>query len=321
LKQQGHSVIGCFIKIWRPEFVECTWKEDRIDAMRVCTAIDIPFLELDLSDAYKRDVVDEMIKNYARGITPNPDVLCNRYIKFGAFAQWAFDQGAEKIATGHYAQNKNGTLLKARDAAKDQTYFLYQLQKTALLRTIFPIGDLLKSEVRELAKRFGLPNAAKKDSQGLCFIGEVSMRDFLARYIPVHSGHVVDLNGNSIGKHEGAALYTIGQRHGFTTSNVRPHYIVKIDTARNILHVSGERLDAAVNSVLLDAIHWIDPSAAPRHASAQCRYHEQPVEVSIEKRGNELKVTFAQPHIASPGQSLVLYNGEVCLGGGGILKQ
>ena len=315
LKEQGHDVVGAYIKIWQPEFIECTWREDRLDAMRVCAALDIPFREVDLSDEYKKSVVDAMVRDYARGITPNPDVLCNRKIKFGAFAQWAFANGADLIATGHYARTDNKKLLRARDTAKDQSYFLYQTPPVALANTLFPVGGMLKAEGRDAAKRFGLPNAQKPDSQGLCFVGEVSMRDFLARFIAVERGVVVDLNGNGIGHHEGAALYTVGQRHGFSTDSEGPYYVVGIDVSTNTVCVSPRREDAAKKSVRLQEVQWInDGPTLPAHVSVQARYHETPVQAIVDGS----TVDFELPHIVSAGQSLVMYKRDVCLGGGVI---
>jgi tRNA-specific 2-thiouridylase len=329
LQEQGFDVVGAYIKIWQPEFIECTWQEDRLDAMRVAAALGIPFKEIDLSDEYKKDVVDAMVRDYARGITPNPDVLCNRCIKFGAFAQWARGEGADMIATGHYAQKREESghieLLRARDPAKDQSYFLYRLDQKDLSRAIFPVGGMLKSEVRAHAKRFGLPVANKPDSQGLCFVGEVSMPEFLARFIPIARGPVVD-GETVIGEHEGAAFYTIGQRHGFSTAKAKkagPYYVTRIDVATNTVHVSTRREDAARDSVTLDDVHWVDGEPAfPFHALAQARYHEPPVRAAVSKEGNRITVAFKNPHIASPGQSLVLYlpgqkgDGDACLGGG-----
>lgn len=330
LKEQGYDVTGVFIKIWQPEFLECTWKEDRLDAMRVCAALDIPFRELDLSEAYKKEVVESMVADYKRGTTPNPDVLCNRAIKFGAFAEWAKAEGAHAIATGHYAQKRdaagNYELVRAKDKAKDQSYFLYRLRQADLARAMFPVGDLTKAQVRAEAKKFDLPVAGKPDSQGLCFVGEVSMRDFLARYIKVESGAVVDEKGNAIGEHQGAALYTLGQRHGFTTRKRRlpadrqgPYYITGIDVSANIIRVSGTREDAGVTDALLVDESWVyrEPTLG-RVYRAQARYHEPPVAIELMREGDILRVVFAKPHIASPGQSLVVYDGDVCLGGGTI---
>lgn len=325
LRRQGLDVTGVFIKIWQPEFLECTWKEDRLDAMRVCAALNIPFRELDLSEEYKKEVVETMVADYCRGITPNPDVLCNRAIKFGAFAAWAKAEGAHAIATGHYAQKKDAVghyeLIRAADASKDQTYFLYRLRQSDIARVLFPVGEFQKSEVRAEAKRFDLPVAEKPDSQGLCFVGDVSMHDFLSRYIALMPGDVVDVKGNVIGVHEGAALYTQGQRHGFTISGSSgaPHYVIATDTEKNIVRVSTRREDAARKSVLLANVSWVyrEP-ALQRPYLAQARYHEQPATVTLTKEGEKFRATFESPHIASPGQSLVLYDGDTCLGGGVI---
>src|SRR3989344_860547 len=223
LKEAGHSVVGAFIKIWRPEFIECPWQKERLDAMRVGAHLGIPFREIDLSDEYKKDVIDDMIANYTRGITPNPDVLCNRHIKFGAFKEWAHAGGADLVASGHYARIvKTGNrfqLHRGKDTHKDQSYFLWRLTEKDLETTLFPVGGFTKPEVRALAEKFGLPVATKKDSQGLCFVGEVTMRDFLARYIDLKQGKVLDEAGAVIGEHDGAALYTLGERHGFRIEN------------------------------------------------------------------------------------------------------
>jgi tRNA-specific 2-thiouridylase len=325
LKEQGYDVTGVFIKIWQPEFIECTWREDRLDAMRVCAALSIPFREIDLSTEYKREVVDAMVADYKKGITPNPDVLCNEKIKFGAFLRWSLAEGAQMLATGHYAQvDNNARLLRGLDAAKDQSYFLYRLSSEDLAHVMFPIGGMHKKDVRDVARRFGLPVAQKPDSQGLCFVGDVSMRDFLRRFISVEGGDVLDMNGKVIGTHDGAALYTIGQRHGFSLDHIHQgpalmtsHYIVAIDTEKNTMTVSPDRNDAARASVNLRDMHWINATPTfPFNASVQTRYHETPLAAEISQDGNGTRCTFENPHIASGGQSLVIYDGDVCLGGG-----
>lgn len=322
LKAAGYDVAGAFIKIWRPEFIDCPWQRDRLDAMRVCTALEIPFTEIDLSDEYKRAVIDDMVGNYARGITPNPDVLCNRHIKFGHFAKWAFANGADSVATGHYAQNSDGGLLRGKDANKDQSYFLWQLTEKDLERVMFPVGNLPKTEVRSLAEKFGLPVAKKKDSQGLCFVGDVTMRDFLAHYIKLEKGTVLDENSTVIGEHDGAALYTLGERHGFRihakSACEVPHFVTKIDTTANTITVSPDRAKALCTSLTLQDMSWI--GTEPEHGTrltAQARYRETPVECTYE--GGSLD--FEKPHLAPPGQSLVLYDGDKCLGGGIIAAE
>ena len=328
LQAQGYDVTGVFIKIWRPEFIECTWREDRLDAMRVCAALSIPFREIDLSHEYKEQVIDTMIADYQRGITPNPDVLCNEKIKFGSFMQWALAAGADMIATGHYAQIKiqDGIprLVRGVDTSKDQSYFLYRLSKDELAKAMFPIGSMKKADVREKARRFGLPVSEKPDSQGLCFVGDVSMRDFLKRFITVEAGSVIDTTGKVIGTHEGAALYTMGQRHGFTVTHDEsplPYFITMIDTNANILTVSTDRHDAARKKVQIGNVHWIDKSPnLPLRLQVQTRYHEPPIVAEITEERGRIICTFNEPHIASPGQSLVIYDDDTCLGGGIIQK-
>ncbi|MDP3646200.1 MAG: tRNA 2-thiouridine(34) synthase MnmA [bacterium] len=324
--KERYDVVGAFIKIWRPEFTECTWKEDRQDAMRVAAALGIPFREIDLSEKYKKEVVDSMVRDYARGITPNPDVLCNREIKFGRFFKWAREQGADFVATGHYARvvKNDGKfeLHRGTDSVKDQSYFLHQIKGTDLAHILFPIGELEKSEVRRLAARFDLPVATRPDSQGLCFVGDISMTEFLARFIPLKSGPVLDEVSprRIVGEHEGAALYTIGQRHGFKIfKSGEPYYVTRIDVAANTIFVSHRREDGAVRSACVGRMHWIDEKQKmPATAHAQCRYREESVPVTLAQESNTLRVTFQTPHIAAPGQSLVIYNRDRCLGGGAI---
>lgn len=353
LKNKGFNVVGVFIKIWQPEFLECTWSEDRIDAMRVAVALGIPFREIDLSEDYKRSVVEEMVSGYARGITPNPDVLCNRHIKFGSFWEYAKKEGSDFIATGHYARIREGKrpacaensagrqkakgppapslrragksleLLRGSEKNKDQSYFLYTLEQDDLARSIFPVGDLTKNEVRVLARRARLPVAQKPDSQGLCFVGDVTMKNFLSRYITLESGPVLDREGTTIGTHDGAALYTIGQRHGFTAEHAVgdtvPHYVIAVDVSSNTIRVSPRREDATRKEVSVSAMHWIgEVPALPQKAHTQTRYREEPHGATITREGGGVKVIFDEPRIAATGQSLVVYHGDTCLGGGAI---
>lgn len=332
LKERGLDVCGVFIKIWRPEFIECTWKEDRIDAMRVCAALSIPYHEIDLSEQYKKEVIDGMIREYALGITPNPDVLCNRFIKFGAFAAWARTQGADLIATGHYARiRQDGAhleLLRGSDPDKDQSYFLCRLEQHDLARTIFPVGGMKKSEVRERASALGLPVAQKRDSQGLCFVGDVSMADFLRRFISLESGSVIDTEGREIGEHQGAALYTVGERHGFlitAKSAARtPHYIVRVDTEHNVIVVSPDRSATQSRIATVGDLSWVyrqPASGSQLHAQARYREKPFPVKVHAVRATSVLDVESDEPRVFPPGQSLVLYRDEVCLGGGVIRKE
>lgn len=321
LKQEGHEVVGAFIKIWNPDFLECSWKEDRLDAMRVCVALGIPFAEIDLSQEYMRAVVADMIESYRSGITPNPDVLCNRHIKFGAFTRWASAEGAEMVATGHYARTEGGRLFRAADPAKDQSYFLYRLTREDLERILFPIGHLTKPAVRALAQKFELPVSHKPDSQGLCFVGDVSIPEFLSRYIELSRGPVIDASGETIGEHDGAALYTVGQRHGFRTKTSAVQYVVRIDIARNTLVVSTEKADVRSRAATLRDMHWIgEPVPEGETLDAQSRYHApiSRARITVGRPGlpRTWEATFEKPELLSPGQSLVLYRAEECVGGG-----
>ena len=325
LKNQGYNVVGAFIKIWQPEFIECTWREDRLEAMRVAATLGIPFQEIDLSESYKQNVVEDMIKGYAKGITPNPDVLCNRHIKFGDFAAWAYKEGADKIATGHYARisehKGRHSLLRGADSKKDQSYFLYSVEESTLARTLFPVGGMTKSEVRALARRSELPVAERPDSQGLCFVGDVTIPDFLSRFLPIASGPIIDMKGNVVGTHDGAALYTIGQRHGLSVRTTDPHgpiyYVVDIDTSSNTLRVSDDRAPAEKKTVELQDVHWIgEVPHTSFEAEVEARYREVPFRAQIEITKKHVRVDFAEPHIVARGQSLVIYIGERVLGGG-----
>ncbi|HEY4516532.1 MAG TPA: tRNA 2-thiouridine(34) synthase MnmA [Candidatus Paceibacterota bacterium] len=330
LKERGFDVTGVFIKIWQPEFIECTWKEDRLDAMRVCAALGIAFRELDLSAQYKKNVIDAMLRDYARGVTPNPDILCNREIKFGAFARWARVEGAQLIATGHYARMREVAghleLLRGSDPEKDQSYFLYRLTQQDLARAIFPVGGMLKSDVRKKARALKLPVAEKHDSQGLCFVGDVSMPDFLRRFVDVEQGTVLDTEGRTIGTHEGAPLYTIGARHGFAITDSAaaktPHYVGTVDATHNTITVSPRIEDAARHTALISDIHWIhrEPSFDGEFA-VQTRYRQKNVPARLTRSAQGITATFSNAHVAPPGQSLVIYSGYVCLGGGIIQKE
>lgn len=320
LKEQGHQVVGCFIKIWQPEFIECTWREDRLDAMRVCAALQIPFREIDLSEEYKKEVIEDMVGNYRKGITPNPDVLCNRKIKFGSFAQWAFDEGAHFVATGHYARiEKEGehyALLRGKDADKDQSYFLWQLTQKDLARAIFPVGHMTKPEVRSGAIARKLPVAKKHDSQGLCFVGDITLPEFLSHYMSLKKGNVLDERASIIGDHDGAALYTIGQRHGFRHSGTTQQYVYAIDVPSNTISVSFRRERSESTGVLVRDVNWSSNVTFPLTSTLQVRYRENPSTATTHLCGDMYRVTFDQPHVVARGQSLVWYDNDCVLGGG-----
>ncbi len=341
LKEQGYDVTGVFIKVWQPEFFECTWRQDRMDAMRVCAKLDIPFVTLNLEDEYKREVVDYMIREYKEGKTPNPDVMCNKYVKFGGFFDWAMLQGADYVATGHYARVAEGCgldadkrrkifkLLAGDDKNKDQTYFLWTLTQKQLSKTFFPIGDIEKPQVRRLAKKYNLSTSAKKDSQGLCFIGKIDIKDFLKNYIEEKKGDVLSDKGEVIGTHDGAFYLTVGQRHSFTvnkkTPNDNPYYIIEKDLKNNTITVSNDVLKVDFiekNEVVLRDINWTlgeEPDFSKKY-KARIRYRQPLEDCIIQKENNQIKLTFDKPQKSiTSGQSAVIYDGEVCLGGGIIV--
>jgi tRNA-specific 2-thiouridylase len=319
LKSRGFEVVGVFIKIWSPEWLLCTSHEDRLDAMRVAARLNIPFCEIDLTKEYKKEVVDYMIREYKIGRTPNPDVFCNKYIKFGVFFDWAISQGADFVATGHYARVKNEDgifkMLAGKDKSKDQSYFLWTIGQRQLSKTLFPVGDLEKREVRKLAKKFKLPNAKRKDSQGLCFVGPVDVKDFLAEYVPQEEGDVLDERGNKIGIHPGALFFTIGERHGFTvtkkTPNDEPYFVVAKDMKKNTITVSKNRSES--KDICLKNMNWIsNPSERNKKYMARVRHLGELTPILFDSG----KIFFDTPVTVAAGQSLVIYDGDICLGGG-----
>lgn len=322
LKKAGYDVTGVFIKVWQPDWINCTWKEDRLDAMRVAAQLEIPFITLDLEKEYKEEVVDYMVAEYKAGRTPNPDVMCNRYVKFGGFYSWAMKQSADFVATGHYAQNIDGKLIMGNDQNKDQTYFLWTLTREQLAHVLFPVGNIEKPEVRKLAKKFRLATAEKKDSQGLCFIGKIDVKEFLTHYIDEKRGDVLDVDGNVIGYHAGAFFYTIGERHGFTITKKTPHdepyYVFAKDIEKNTISVSKKSPEGELPNgrmeVRLEKVNWISAVPFDKKLTARSRYREALQEVTI---NNENFVIFTNPQFTlSSGQSLVVYDGDNCLGGG-----
>lgn len=330
LKQEGYDVVGVFIKIWLPELSNCDWRAERRDAIRVAAKIGIPLVTLDLSEEYKRLVVDYLLKEYKNGRTPNPDVMCNKEIKFGVFYREAIKRGADFVATGHYAKKKllgiSFQLLASKDKNKDQTYFLWTLTPEILSKTLFPIGEYKKSEVRKLAKKFGLPNAIKPDSQGLCFLGPIDFKDFLAEHLPEKVGNVLDEKGEIVGEHKGAHFYTIGERHGFTlfhqTPDEMPHYIVRKDMKKNTITIDSKIDNSGEQAIILNEVNWIgDKPKSGVELSVRCRYRAPLVSCRVEIESNQTKIVFNQPQTTiAAGQSCVFYDarGEVCLGGGVI---
>jgi len=322
----GHTATAVFIKTWQPDFITCNWEKERLDAMRVAAHLEVPFITFDGEQAYKDEVADYMIREYTLGRTPNPDVMCNQHVKFGAFLCFALAHGATKVATGHYAQveERDGryTLLRGADTEKDQSYFLWTLTQEQLSHTLFPVGDTEKPEIRREAEKAGLPTFAKHDSQGICFLGPVDIKDFLSHYVTVEEGNVLDEEGNIVGTHDGALYYTLGQRHGFSILPSQdasvPYYIVAKDVAANTLTVASVPRACTNTRVLLSNTNLI-AQELPTTCEAQFRYRQKPFAVSAEMtEGDHGMLTIHDEHVDMPsvGQSCVLYTGNECLGGG-----
>ena len=329
LQKAGYNVVGVFIRTWQPDFIECNFREDRLDAMRVATYLNIPFLECDAEKEYKKAVADYMISEYKIGRTPNPDVMCNREIKFGVFWNFAKAHGADFVATGHYAQielkTKNYRLKTAVDPSKDQAYFLYRLTSADLEHTLFPIGHLKKTEVRKLAEKFGLPTAIKKDSQGVCMLGDLDLKSFLAHYIPQKKGNVLNEEGEVIGTHDGVTFLTLGERHGFTvtvkTPNDGRYYITAKDIKKNTITVSQKNIVkefGAKKIFTIEMCSWVSESPnLNKKYTAQIRYHGDFLPCTIiEIKKDAAVVEFESPILVASGQSIVLYDKKICLGGG-----
>ena len=357
LKKAGFEVVGVFIKIWEPSFnfstvlgTTCSWREERREARRAAAHLDIPLLTLDLSREYKKRVVDYFIAEYKSGRTPNPDVMCNKHIKFGVFYDWAMKNSADFVATGHYSQILRNEKRKvpeisnpplcprvgegsfsfgvSQDLKKDQTYFLWNLKTEQLSKILFPVGKYTKPKVRALAKKFGLPNADKKDSQGLCFVGKIDFKDFLKHELAEKSGAVLNEQGEIIGEHDGAMFFTLGERHGFKifsqTSNSKPYYIVAKDIEKNTLTVAtnsnhSDQGRALISEVKIEKTNWLNPKIKKLGFLARVRYR-QPLQkcrvLKIDTKKSGATIAFDQPQLAVSGQSLVLYDKNICLGGG-----
>ncbi|MBX4211713.1 MAG: tRNA 2-thiouridine(34) synthase MnmA [Candidatus Yanofskybacteria bacterium] len=313
LKKQGFNVVGVFMKPWQPKGIQCLWQKDREDAMRVAAVLNIPLKTWDFSKEYEQKVTKYLIDSYRKGITPNPDVMCNKEIKFGLFLKKALKEGADLIATGHYARTKNGKLYTAKDSNKDQTYFLWTLTQGQLKKTLFPIGDITKPEVRKLAKKFKLPTFDKKDSQGVCFIGPLDMKSFLKTKIKSKSGKIFHTDGRELGFHDGAYYYTIGQRHGLNISlGGGPYYVIEKDIKKNIVYVGSEQ-DLKTRTARITDLQWITKPATQK-LGIKIRYRTPVQQATINKKG-ELSFSKLQRAI-TPGQSAVFYKGSQVLGGG-----
>jgi tRNA-uridine 2-sulfurtransferase len=333
LKEQGYDVVGLFMKNWEDDDDDqyCSSRQDLVDAVSVADRIGIEIEAVNFSKEYKDRVFNEFLREYKSGRTPNPDVLCNAEIKFRAFLDHAMAMGAEQIATGHYAQVREvdglHQLLKAEDGTKDQSYFLYRLNQAQLSKTLFPLGGLYKRDVREIARKAGLANSAKKDSTGICFIGERPFREFLNRYIPSEPGEIWAVDGRMVGRHMGLMFYTIGQRQGLGIGGTKEGdgdawYVAGKDLPNNrLIVVQGREHDALLSTAVSSAdLSWI--SGEPPHCGwvygAKTRYRQKDAPCTIQRiAGGTCEIAFAEPQWAvTPGQSVVVYESRVCLGGG-----
>lgn len=333
LKEQGYEVIGLFMHNWEEDDDDdtCTAVTDYEDVKRVCNKLGIPYYTVNFAKEYLDRVFSNFLEEYSKGRTPNPDVLCNREIKFGPFLEYARSLGADYIATGHYARviRENGItrLLKAEDTNKDQTYFLNQLNQDQLSQVLFPLGDMVKPEVRAIADKYGLSTAEKKDSTGICFIGEKRFRQFLKSYIPCNRGDIVDRNGNKVGEHEGVIYYTLGQRRGLNIGGKKDGtgerwFVLDKDVKNNHLIVSqGEGEELFKDGLVSYKINWIPsvPNEKEFECFAKFRYRQPDQKVRVVIEDNRVVVYFAEKQRAvTPGQYVVFYTETDCLGGGVI---
>lgn len=328
LKQQGYNVIGLFMKNWeeQDENGVCTSEADYKDVEKVAQKIGIPYYSIDFVKEYWDNVFVHFLKEYEMGYTPNPDILCNREIKFKVFFEQAMKMGADFLATGHYAKTAEGKLLRSEDTNKDQTYFLYAVKEKVLEKVLFPLGEIKKPEVRRIAKELGLATAEKKDSTGICFIGERNFREFLGKYLKENPGKFMTPEGKVVGEHKGSVFYTIGQRKGLGIGGMKEStgeswFVTGKDVQKNIVYVvQGENHPALFAPALTATeISWIGeaPKVFPYECTAKIRYRQADHKCTIMKvEGDKMWVNFHAPERAiTPRQSIVFYQGEVCLGG------
>jgi len=326
LKEQGYNVIGIYMKNWSEDLpgMKCPWSEDLADAKRVAVKLGIDFEVWDFEKEYREKVVEYMLSEFKKGNTPNPDIMCNQEIKFKLFYEKAMERGADYIATGHYARIIDNKLARAKDENKDQTYFLYRISNEALAHTLFPIGNMLKPDVKKLAQEKGLHNAYKKESMGVCFVGEVGMKDFLKKYIDIAPGEIREIESEKVlGYHEGAVFYTIGQRHGLYLDGEKgkindgmPYYVVKKDTERNIVYVSKNLNHEAIWNKELKLQDLFIRNKIPKNILVRLRHRAPLTPATFNKGTLQFESEIKRP---ASGQSAVFYDGEICLGGGIIV--
>lgn len=325
LVEQGYDVVGVYMKNWTQDLpgMKCPWADDLADAKRVAVQLGIDFKVFDFENEYRHKVVEYMIDEYKLGRTPNPDIMCNQEVKFKLFLEAALADGADMIATGHYARVDDGILKMAVDQNKDQTYFLYRVTGEALQKTLFPLGEFTKPHVREMAKERGLFTAAKKDSQGICFVGKVGIREFLSQYVKQTPGEIIDKSsGKVLGHHDGAIFYTLGQRHGLELGGGLPFYVVGKDMTKNEVYVTTDLNDETLwkEIVFLGAVHWINGMPAENRYSIRVRHRAKLVDATLRYEDENVTLTLdnAERAVAS-GQSVVIYDDDICLGGGIII--
>jgi tRNA-uridine 2-sulfurtransferase len=315
LVEQGYEVTGAFMKNWS----NCEWRSDQRDATRVAAKLGIPFITLDFENQYREKVIEDMYCEFEAGRTPNPDILCNKHIKFDLFVKEADKLGCEFVATGHYAQSINGQLYVGLDPNKDQSYFLWAMPSDVVSRVLFPIGEMNKLDVRKKAREFDFDVADKKDSTGICFVGEVDMRTFLQERIPKNIGKVVLVDSTQVGEHEGLAFYTLGQRQGLGIGGGTPYYVVEKRSQTNELVVASNFHPLLYTQELTaSSLNWFDKPKIPHLCLARIRYRQTLQEATITSmRHDEVAVAFKEPQRAvTPGQSVVFYDGDKVLGGG-----
>lgn len=328
LQKDGYNVVGVYMKNWTkslPGF-DCPWKEDFQDAKRVAVQLGIDFKVFDFEKQYKHKVVDYMIDEFKAGRTPNPDIMCNQEVKFKLFLETCLEDGADLIATGHYARTEKGQLLMADDSNKDQTYFLYRVTEKALQKTLFPLGEYTKPEVRQLAKKFGLVTATKRESMGICFVGKVGIKEFLSQYVKTKPGDIVDETGAVVGRHDGAIFYTIGQRQGLGIGGGLPYYVTGKDMKKNQVYVTQNLDDKSLwqKELKLTDAHWVNAAPASGTKVQVRTRHRAPLVsgtlyIAPSGKGTLWVVLSNEIRAATPGQSAVIYDGKHCMGGGIIL--
>jgi tRNA-uridine 2-sulfurtransferase len=323
LKQQGYHVVGVHMRNWTkslPGF-DCPWREDYLDAKRIAVQLGIEFMLFDFEQEYFDRVVEYMLDGFRSGITPNPDIMCNQEIKFKLFLDMAIDKGADFIATGHYARvgkrqkAKGNRLMIAADGNKDQTYFLYRITEQALSKTLFPLGSLTKSQVREIAKANNLITASKKESMGICFVGKVGIKDFLKNFVTTEPGPIKEQNGIIVGQHEGAIFYTIGQRHGLNVGGGLPYYVTAKDMITNTVFVTNDIQDPDLwtDRISTTSAHWINKDQPISGDLLRSRHRGELYTISS-YNGTDILLT-QKIRAVTPGQSVVIYRGDTCIGG------